>query len=68
MADDVELQAAQDIASINEQIKTAESRLNLLNDAGEDVTALRQTLRELKARRDRWTKALELRGITIPNK
>ncbi len=66
MADAVELQTAQDLAQIKVLIDQTKSKISLLNDAGEDTTSLRSTLRELEARYERWVKALAIRGVSIP--
>lgn len=54
------------IGRVNKDIKQAQEAISIAREAGEDVSPLELSLRELIQKKDRWQKVLENRGINIP--
>jgi len=62
VAEDVFSEIAKSVPELDKRIKEAEDYISALEEAGEDTTALRSTLRENKARLNRWKSMLKSRG------
>jgi len=53
----------QNIKGAEAAITEARELIDLMREAGEDVREMEETLRELEIRKERWIRALEVRGI-----
>lgn len=62
MADDVLQSIADDLSSINKQLKVARDYLAVMKEAGEDTTAQESAIRQLEIRKSKWERTLENRG------
>lgn len=63
--DEILKRTAKDLKKIESTVLDSEELLQFMRQAGEDVTNQEKELRDLKTRRDRWIRALKVRGIEI---
>jgi predicted nuclease with TOPRIM domain len=63
MAQEVFRRIAEDLKGIDKRFEEAEDLIKALEEAGEDVTQLREEFRTLKAQAERWKAVLKARGI-----
>lgn len=65
MADDVLAKVASDLKTVNGEIESASSLIQVLKEAGEDTVKAESDLRQLTIKRDKWQRTLEARGYTF---
>lgn len=65
MANDVLAKVASDLKTVNGEIESASSLIQVLKEAGEDTVKAESDLRQLIIKRDKWQRTLEDRGYTF---
>lgn len=63
MSDPVLQGIAEDLKSIDTEIDRARVLISVAEEAGEDVGKLKADLRTAETRKNKWTRALEMRGV-----
>ncbi len=63
MSDPVLQSIADDLKNVDTEIERARTLIAVAEEAGEDVGKLKAELRVAESRKNKWTRALELRGV-----
>ncbi len=63
MSDPVLQGIADDLKSVGTEIERARTLIAVAEEAGENVAQLKSELRTAESRKNKWTRALELRGV-----
>ena len=63
MSDPVLQGIADDLKMVDTEIERARTLISVAEEAGEDVGKLKAELRVAESRKNKWTRALELRGV-----
>lgn len=67
MANEVLESIAEDLTHLNEAINRAEELIAVAQDAGEDVSALKARMREMKIKKNKWEESLKKHGYSLPS-
>jgi len=63
MASEVLTNIATSMKDVESKISEGEELIKALKEAGEDVSAMEVSMRELKARKEKWARMLKNRGM-----